>query len=126
VQVAALADIIPKPLEPHPVEEEFDVTFEIHGFDMGSMLPEPHSPQVLPYCCTEAVLRMEFQRPQSLIERAILHFRDVTEYVKAREFTLSSAYLPSIYYTPTHDTFVIFRGSPDSYLPWNLRVSATM
>lgn len=104
------------------VFDETGVSIEIYGFDLGSGLSRPKDYRDLPYWFKENLYQMNFEKLNYKIRKSKLIIGDVKNTLKNFFKENNPAPIGAIfndldYYTSTKNSFEIFNGNDDYYLP---------
>lgn len=94
------------------LEEEFDISYEIYGFDLGSGLPSPESYKDFPYYWDRGHYEMDVELLQSKLNRAELVLGDVENTVpefipKYNPAPVGAIFVDLDYYSSTKDALKI-------------------
>ena len=104
------------------LEEKYDVTYEIYGFDTGEGLPEPENHADFPYYWDRAHYDMDVELLRSELDRSTLVLGDVKETIPSfvsdyDPAPIGAIYVDLDYYSSTRDALEILNVEDSNILP---------
>ena len=104
------------------LSKEFDIQYEIYGFDSGKGLPHSENYRDLKYVWKQGFYQMDYEKLAKTLKVSRLVIGDIKEtsstfISKFNPSPIGSILIDLDYYTSTKNSFKIFDASPEYFLP---------